>query len=156
VTTDFAIMFVPTESLYAEILRRTSLVETLVKEYRISIVGPMNLVAYLNSLQMGFRTLAIEKRSSEVWQILGAVKNEFAKFNFVLSRTKKKLEEATNTIDSATVRTRAIERHLRGVQEIPRDEAAALLGNALEIEEDLLANELMSKKNEGEFPLDLN
>jgi DNA recombination protein RmuC len=149
-------MFVPTESLYAEILRRTALVETLVKEYRISIVGPMNLVAYLNSLQMGFRTLAIEKRSSEVWQILGAVKNEFAKFNIMLSRTKKKLEEATNTIDSASVRTRAIERHLRGVQELPQDEAAALLGNALEIEENLLANELISEKKENEYPLGVN
>ena len=92
-TTDFAIMFVPTEGLYAEILRRTGLFETLQREFKISVVGPTNLVAFLSSLQMGFKTLAIEKRSSEVWEILGAVKTEFGRFGEVLEKTKKKLEE---------------------------------------------------------------
>jgi DNA recombination protein RmuC len=130
VTTDFAIMFVPTEGLYAEILRRTGLFEYLQREYKISVVGPTNLVAFLSSLQMGFKTLAIERRSSEVWQILGAVKTEFGNFGAILDRTKKKLEEATNVIDRAGVRTRAIERRLRTVQELPADEAANLLGEA--------------------------
>lgn len=122
VTTDFAIMFVPTEGLYAEILRRTGLFESLQRDYRITVVGPTNLVAYLSSLQMGFRTLAIEKRSSEVWEILGAVKTEFSKFGDILEKTKKKLNEAVNVIDSAGTRSRAIERQLRQVQALPSDE----------------------------------
>lgn len=129
-TTDFAIMFVPTEGLYAEILRRTGLFEMLQRDYKISVVGPTNLVAFLSSLQMGFKTLAIEKRSSEVWQILGAVKTEFGNFGMILDKTKKKLEEATNVIDRAGVRTRAIERRLRTVQELPTEEASSLLGEA--------------------------
>ncbi|MFT4071852.1 MAG: DNA recombination protein RmuC [Dysgonamonadaceae bacterium] len=136
VTTDFGIMFVPTEGLYAEILRRTGLFETLQRDYKVTVVGPANLVAFLSSLQMGFKTLAIEKRSSEVWQILGAVKTEFGNFGEVLSRTKKKLEEATNVIDRAGVRTRAIERKLRTVQELPADEASLLLGEASYSEEE--------------------
>ncbi len=135
-TTDFAIMFVPTEGLYAEILRRTGLFECLQREYKISVVGPANLVAFLSSLQMGFKTLAIEKRSSEVWQILGAVKTEFGNFGAILDKTKKKLEEATNVIDRAGVRTRAIERRLRAVQELPAEEAATLLGEASSVEEE--------------------
>jgi DNA recombination protein RmuC len=135
-TTDFAIMFVPTEGLYAEILRRTGLFESLQREYKISVVGPTNLVAFLSSLQMGFKTLAIERRSSEVWQILGAVKTEFGNFGMILDKTKKKLEEATNVIDRAGVRTRAIERRLRTVQELPADEAATLLGEASLMDED--------------------
>lgn len=98
------------------------------------MVGPTNLVAFLNSLQMGFRTLAIEKRSSEVWEILGAVKTEFGNFSVVLDRTKKKLQEAANTIDQAGVRTRAIERQLRKVQELPQEDAAALLGQDLDLD----------------------
>jgi DNA recombination protein RmuC len=127
-TTDFAIMFVPTEGLYAEILRRTGLFETLRKDYKIVIVGPTNLVAFLNSLQMGFRTLAIEKRSSEVWELLAAVKTDFGRFGEILERTKKKLQEATNVIDDAGVRTRSIERKLRDIQALPQEKTALLLG----------------------------
>ena len=122
-TTDFGIMFLPVEGLYAEVLRRPGLCELLQRDYRIVVTGPTTLAALLNSLQMGFRTLAIEKRSSEVWELLGAVKTEFGKFGEVLSRTKKKLQEASNTIDQAEVRTRAIERKLRKVQEIPVEES---------------------------------
>ena len=136
VTTDFAIMFVPTEGLYAEILRRTGLFETLQREYKITVVGPTNLVAFLSSLQMGFKTLAIERRSSEVWEILGAVKTEFGHFGVVLEKTKKKLQEATNVIDQAGVRSRAIERRLRTVQELPAEQTIELPGEAIEIEEE--------------------
>lgn len=136
VTTDFAIMFVPTEGLYAEILRRTGLFEVLQRDYKITVVGPTNLVAFLSSLQMGFKTLAIEKRSSEVWEILGAVKTEFGHFGTVLEKTKKKLQEATNVIDKAGVRSRAIERKLRTVQVLPQEQTMDLLGEAIEIEED--------------------
>lgn len=135
-TTDFAIMFVPTEGLYAEILRRTGLFETLQRDFRVTVVGPTNLVAFLNSLQMGFKTLAIERRSSEVWELLGAVKNQFGQFGTILEKTKKKLQEATNVIDKAGVRSRAIERSLRTVQELPAGESTALLGEAIEVEAD--------------------
>ena len=118
-TTDFAIMFVPTEGLYAEILRHNGLFEALQKDYKIVVVGPTNLVAFLNSLQMGFRTLAIEKRSSEVWEILGTVKTEFGNFGDILEKTKKKLLEATNTLDRAESKSRTIERKLRNVEETP-------------------------------------
>jgi DNA recombination protein RmuC len=131
VTTDFAIMFVPTEGLYAEILRRTGLFETLQRDYKITVVGPSNLVAFLSSLQMGFRTLAIEKRSSEVWEILGAVKTEFGNFGAVLDKTKKKLQEATNVIDQAGIRSRSIERKLRTVQELPSETSAKILGETI-------------------------
>lgn len=127
VTTDFAVMFVPTEGLYAEILRRAGLFERLQRELKITVVGPANLVAFLNSLQMGFRTLAIQKRSSEVWALLGAVKTEFGKFGDVLDATRLKLERAVKDIDSAGVRTRAIERKLRGVEVLPELEANELL-----------------------------
>ncbi|MBX6361912.1 MAG: DNA recombination protein RmuC [Acidobacterium ailaaui] len=136
VTTDFAIMFVPTEGLYAEILRRTGLFEFLQRDLKITVVGPTNLVAFLSSLQMGFKTLAIEKRSSEVWEILGAVKTEFGNFGTILEKTKKKLQEATNVIDKAGVRSRAIERKLRTVQELPKEQTVALLGEEIEIEQD--------------------
>jgi len=118
-TTDFGIMFLPVEGLYAEVLRRPGLCDTLQREHRIVVAGPTTLAALLNSLQMGFRTLVIEKRSSEVWELLGRVKTEFSKFGEVLSKTKKKLLEASNTIGMAEVRTRAIERQLKKVQEIP-------------------------------------
>lgn len=127
VTTDFAVMFVPTEGLYAEILHLPGLSEILRKEYQIIIVGPTNLVAYLSSLQMGFRTLAIEKRSSEVWQLLGAVKTEFGKFGVVLEATRRKLELAANEIDKAGVRSRAIEKKLRDVQELPSGQSQDIL-----------------------------
>ena len=129
-TTDFAILFVPTEGLYAEILRRPGLFEALQREHRVTVTGPTNLLAFLNSLQMGFRTLTIEKRSSEVWQVLGAVKTEFNKFGDVLDKVRKKLDEATNQLDATGVRTRAITRRLKGVQELPGIEAAELLGPA--------------------------
>jgi DNA recombination protein RmuC len=126
-TTDFGIMFLPTEGLYAEVLRRTGLFETLQREFKVILTGPTTLAALLNSLQMGFKTLAIEKRSSEVWSLLGAVKTEFATFGAVLVKTKKKLDEASNTIDAAATRTRVIERKLRTVQELPVAEAVKLL-----------------------------
>jgi DNA recombination protein RmuC len=120
-TTDFGIMFLPVEGLYAEVLRMPGLCDFLQREYRINVTGPTTLAALLNSLHMGFRTLAIEKRSSEVWELLGAVKTEFGRFGEVLAKTRKKLKEATSTIDQAEVRTRAIERKLRKVQEIPQN-----------------------------------
>ena len=133
-TTDFAIMFVPTEGLYAEILRRVGLLEILQRNFKITVVGPSNLVAFLSSLQMGFRTLAIEKRSSEVWELLSAVKTEFGNFGVILDKTKKKLQEATNVIDKAGVRSRAIERKLRNVQELPAEDAAKLLNDVVDFE----------------------
>jgi DNA recombination protein RmuC len=131
-TTDFAIMFVPTEGLYAEILRRNGLFETLQKEFKVTVVGPANLAAFLNSLQMGFRTLAIEKRSSEVWEILGAIKTEFGKFGDLLEKTKKKLQEATNVIDDAGKKTRTIERKLKDVQALPAEKSQILLGTTID------------------------
>jgi DNA recombination protein RmuC len=126
-TTDFGILFVPTEGLYAEALRRPGLVEALQREHRITLAGPTTLLATLSSLQMGFRTLALEKRSAEVWEVLGAVKVEFSKFGDVLAKTKKKLEEASNTIDAAEVRTRAMARRLKGVEALPEARVQALL-----------------------------
>lgn len=121
-TTEYGIMFLPFESLYAEVLRTGGLFEMLQKDFKITITGPTTLSALLNSLQMGFRTLAIEKRSSEVWDLLSAVKTEFNQFGTILEKTKKKLQEATNTIEKAGVRSRAIERQLRKVQELPSTE----------------------------------
>ncbi len=133
-TTDFAILYLPTEGLYAEALRRSGLADALQRDYRISLAGPTTLAALLNSLQMGFRTLAIEKRSSEVWAVLGAVKTEFGKFGESLEATRKKLEQATRSIESAGVRTRQIERKLKGVEALPLLEAQARLGDLEEIE----------------------
>ncbi|HEY0611310.1 MAG TPA: DNA recombination protein RmuC [Chitinophaga sp.] len=127
-TTDFAILFLPFESLYAEVLRTPGLFESIQRECRVIITGPTTLSALLNSLQMGFRTLAIEKRSSEVWQLLGAVKTEFGNFGTILEKTQKKLQEASNVIDEAGRRSRSIERKLRNVQELPQDQTNALLG----------------------------
>ena len=112
-TTDFAILFVPTEGLYAEALRRPGLIEALQREHRVMLAGPTTLLATLNSLQMGFRTLALEKRSAEVWEVLGAVKTEFGKFGDVLAKTQKKLDEATDTIEAAETRTRVMARQLK-------------------------------------------
>jgi DNA recombination protein RmuC len=117
-TTDFAVMFLPTEGLYAEVLRVPGLCDALQREYRVVVTGPTTLSALLNALQIGFRTLAIEKRSSEVWELLGALKNEFGRFGDALAKTKKKLQEAGNTIDQAAVRSRAISRKLSKVEEI--------------------------------------
>lgn len=133
-TTDFAILYLPTEGLYAEVLRRPGLADGLQRDFRISIAGPTTLAALLNSLQMGFRTLAIEKRSSEVWGVLGAIKTEFGKFGEALESTRKKLEQATKSIESAGVRTRQIERKLKGVEALPVVEAQARLGTLEEIE----------------------
>jgi len=135
-TTDFAILYLPTESLYAEALRRPGLTELLQREHRITLAGPTTLAAMLNSLQMGFKTLAIEKRSSEVWQVLGAVKTEFGKFGEVLAKTKKKLQETVNTIDNAETRTRQITRKLKSVEALPVADALALLGDAADLDED--------------------
>ncbi|THU41116.1 DNA recombination protein RmuC [Niastella caeni] len=136
-TTDFAILFLPFESLYAEVLRTPGLFESIQREHKIIITGPTTLSALLNSLQMGFRTLAIEKRSGEVWQLLGAVKTEFGNFGGILEKTQKKLQEASNVIEQAGVRTRAIERRLRDVQELPKEDAVALIGKStLNVEEE--------------------
>ncbi|MBH9554181.1 DNA recombination protein RmuC [Inhella gelatinilytica] len=126
-TTDFALLFLPTEGLYAECLRRPGLFEALQREHKVMLTGPTTLLATLGSLQMGFRTLALEKRSAEVWSVLGAVKTEFGKFGDVLAKTKKKLQEASNTIDAAEVRTRAMTRQLKGVEALPDSESQKLL-----------------------------
>jgi DNA recombination protein RmuC len=126
-TADFAILFLPTEGLYAEALRRPGLMEALQREYKVMLAGPTTLLATLNSLQMGFRTLALEKRSSEVWQVLGAVKTEFGKFGDVLAKTRKKLDEASNTISSVETRTRVMGRALKQVEAMPDAQAGLLL-----------------------------
>ncbi|MDQ5943080.1 MAG: recombination protein RmuC [Pseudomonadota bacterium] len=131
-TTDFAILYLPTEGLYAEALRRPGLAEALQRDQRVSLAGPTTLAAMLNSLQMGFRTLAIEQRSSEVWAVLGAVKTEFGKFGEALAHTRKKLQEASNTIDKAEVRTRAVTRKLKEVEALPVVAAVALIGESLD------------------------
>ena len=117
-TTDFAIMFLPVEGLFAEVLRRPGLCNALQQEYRVVVTGPTTLSALLNSLQIGFRTLAIEKRTSEVWELLGTLKTEFGRFGDALAKSKKKIQEAGNTIDQAAVRSRAISRKLRRVEEL--------------------------------------
>jgi DNA recombination protein RmuC len=137
-TTDFGIMFLPVEGLYAEVLRRPGLCDSLQRDYRIVVTGPTTLAALLNSLQMGFRTLAIEKRSSEVWELLGAVKTQFSKFGEVLAKTKKKLQEASNTIDQAEVRTRVISRKLSKVQELPQADSTKLMEPEATDDDDLI------------------
>jgi DNA recombination protein RmuC len=131
-TTDFAILFLPTEGLYAEVLRRPGLADNLQREFRVSIAGPTTLSALLNSLQMGFRTLAIEKRSAEVWQVLGGVKAEFERFGTVLAATKRQLQTVANSIDQAETRTRQMSRQLRAVEALPGvgDEAGGAGGVA--------------------------
>ena len=126
-TTDFAILFLPTEGLYAEVLRRPGLMESLQRDHRITLAGPTTLLAMLGSLQMGFRTLALEKRSSEVWQVLGAVKTEFEKFGGVLAKVKSQTETVLNTLNSAETRSRAMGRALRQVEALPEPLAQALL-----------------------------
>ncbi|MEC5216396.1 DNA recombination protein RmuC [Actimicrobium sp. GrIS 1.19] len=137
-TTDFALMFLPTEGLYAEVMRRPGLADELQRVYRVSISGPSTLSALLNSLQMGFRTLALEQRSSEVWQVLGAVKTEFGKFGDVLSATKLTLERAAKNIENAEVRSRQMARKLKSVEALPTEAAQRLLGvDASEPDEEL-------------------
>ena len=136
-TTDFGILFLPTEGLFAEIIRRTGLVEFAQRECRVMIAGPTTLWALLNSLQMGFRTLAIQKRSSEVWNLLSAVKTEWTKYGDVLTKVQKKIHEASDTIEQAQTRTRAIGRKLKDVQELPAAETKA----ALMVEKDSEASE---------------
>ncbi len=126
-TTDFAILFLPTEGLYAEVLRRPGLMESLQREHRITLAGPTTLLAMLSSLQMGFRTLALEKRSSEVWQVLGAVKTEFGKFGDVLASVRSQTQTVLNTIDRAETRSRAMGRVLKQVEALPETQAQALL-----------------------------
>ncbi len=126
-TTDFAILFLPTEGLYAEVLRRPGLMESLSRDHRITLAGPTTLLAMLNSLQMGFRTLALEKRSSEVWQVLGAVKTEFAKFGDVLAKIKSNAETMLNTVSSAEQRSRVMGKALRNVEALPELDSARLL-----------------------------
>jgi DNA recombination protein RmuC len=126
-TTDFALLFLPTEGLYAEVLRRPGLVETLQRDCKVVLVGPTTLAAILNSLQLGFRTLAIEKRSHEVWQLLGAVKKQFGLFGDLLTKVDERLQQASNTIGDATRKTRQIESKLKGVEALPEAEAAQLL-----------------------------
>jgi DNA recombination protein RmuC len=136
-TTDFAILFLPTEGLYAEVMRRPGLADELQRVHRISIAGPSTLSALLNSLQMGFRTLALEKRSSEVWQVLGAVKTEFSKFGDVLAATRTTLERAAKNIESAEVRSRQMARKLKSVEALPAEAAELLLGRQDEPELDI-------------------
>jgi DNA recombination protein RmuC len=126
-TTDFGIMFLPTEGLYAEVLRRPGLAESLQRDSRVIVAGPTTLSALLNSLQMGFRTLAIERRSSEVWQLLGAVKTQFGQFGGLLEKVHKKLEQASTTIDDAARKSRTIERKLKDVEEVPVESVGELL-----------------------------
>jgi DNA recombination protein RmuC len=139
-TTDFGILFLPIEGLFAEVIRRTGLIETIQRECRVVIAGPTTLWSLLNSLQMGFRTLAIQKRSSEVWNLLAAVKTEWMKYGDVLEAVQKKLHQASDTIGKAQVRSRAIGRHLRDVQELPAGSATPLLPTNL-IDDDMESSE---------------
>lgn len=138
-TTDFGILFLPNEGLYAEVLRRPGFADVLRREYRVIITGPTTIAAILSSLQMGFRTLAITKRSSEVWEVLGVVKKEFSTFGDLLEKTHKKLQEASNTIDTASRKSRTIEKKLGKVQELPEGEGAEV--NVKSIEEGILVDE---------------
>ena len=136
-TTDFAIMFMPTEGLYAEVLRRPGLAEQLQRNWRVTLAGPTTLAAMLNALQMGFRTLAIQKRSSEVWRVLEAVKTEFGKYGQVLDKVQRKIHEASKTIDEVGARRRVIDRKLREIGTMPDDKAEAILGLTTAALEDL-------------------
>jgi DNA recombination protein RmuC len=140
-TTDFAVMFLPTEGLYAEVLRRPGLMEALQRDHRVTLSGPTTLMAMLNSLQMGFRTLALEKRSSEVWQVLGAVKTEFGKFGEVLAKVKEQTQTVLNTLDKAQTRSNVMHRALRTVDALPEAQADALLPSTGDSGADLIDRE---------------
>ncbi len=127
-TTDFAILFLPFEGLYAEVLRIPGLFEQIQRDYKITIAGPTTITAFLSSLQMGFRSLAVEKRTSEIWELLGAVRTEFGKFGVALTNAKNKLDLASKEIDNAGVRSRAIERQLKNVQTLPETKVKMILG----------------------------
>lgn len=146
VSTDFAILFLPTEGLYAEVLRQPGLQDMLQQKYRVLAAGPTTLSAILNSLRVGFQTIAIEKRASEVWQVLSAVKGEFGKFGGMLEKVKKQINTVSNTLDNASTRTRAMERKLRQVEEIPSGQADNILG----IDTDLLGVESENENDEDE------
>jgi len=139
-TTDFALLYLPFEGLFGEVLRRPGLFDQIQRQFRVTICGPTNLLAYLNSLQMGFRTLAIQQRSSEVWKVLGTVKSEFGKFAEVLANTKRQLQTVANTIDQAEVRTRQIERKLKDVEVLPGAEVGQ---ENLQLEEDRPVGDLV-------------
>ncbi len=139
-TTDFAILFLPTEGLYAEVLRRPGLMESLQRDHRVTLAGPTTLLAMLSSLQMGFRTLALEKRSSEVWQVLGAVKTEFGKFGDVLAKVKSQTQTVLNTLDSAETRSRAMGRVLKKVDALPDTQAQALIPMDKDFDSDAAAD----------------
>ncbi len=141
-TTDFAILFLPTEGLYAEVLRRPGLMQALQREHRITLAGPTTLLAMLSSLQMGFRTLALEQRSSEVWQVLGAVKTEFGKFGDVLAKVKAQTETVLKTIDSAETRSRAMGRALKKVEALPDAQVPALISQDADFDSDPQADRL--------------
>lgn len=136
-TTEFSILFLPIEGLYAEVVKRIGLVESIQREHRVTVAGPVTMAAILNSLQMGFRTLAIQKKSGEVWNLLGAVKTEFNKFGGFLDGIQKSLDAASNKIKQATARTRAIERKLKDVETLPEHQSIALLGEAVNGDEDM-------------------
>lgn len=144
-TTDFGIMFLPTESLYCEVIKNTVLIETLTQKYRVVVSGPNTFVALLNSLQMGFRTLAIEKRSSEVWKLLGGVKSEFEKFGDLLDKTNKKLQEISNTMERASAKTRTIQRKLKNVEALPIGDENEFYGT------DLLDEAPLTTLDEGNY-----
>jgi DNA recombination protein RmuC len=129
-TTDFAVLFLPVESLYAEVLRRPGLMDLLQREYRVTLAGPTTLLAMLNSLHMGFRTLALEQQASEVWKVLGAVKTEFERYGDWVARIKEQVQKAADTVDKAETRTRQMRRALKVVEALPEDQAQALLPRA--------------------------
>ena len=135
-TTDFGIMFLPSEGLYAEVIRRTALVQLLQREYHVVVSGPSTFAAFLNSLQMGFRSLAIQKRSGEVWKVLGEIKNEFEKFGLTLDAVRKKLEQATNSMDDVQKKSRTIQRKLRSVQDLPGGASEVLISDKAPLELD--------------------
>ena len=140
-TTDFAVMFLPTEGLYAEVIRRPGLVDLLQRDHRVVVAGPTTVTALLNSLQMGFRTLAIEQRSSEVWSLLGAVKSEFGKFAGILEKAEKQISTVGKSLGEASRKTRTIERRLRGVESLGSEQSAELLGNGVVDDDDAATDE---------------
>jgi DNA recombination protein RmuC len=143
-TTDFAVMFLVNEASYATVLSRPGLFDTMLRDYKVIVAGPTTIAALLSSLSLGFRTLTIEKRSSEVWRLLGAIKTEFLTFGMLLDKTRKKLDEASSSIDTAATRTRRIQKKMQGIEELPMGEANELLGielksDVVELEEDTTA-----------------
>ncbi|HRH05603.1 MAG TPA: DNA recombination protein RmuC, partial [Burkholderiaceae bacterium] len=134
-TTDFAFLFLPSEGLYAEVLRRPGLMDSIQRDYRVNLAGPTTLLAMLSSLQMGFRTLALEKRSSEVWQVLGAVKTEFGKFGGMLDKARSQTETVLKTLSESDVRTRAMNRALKHVEALPETETQRIMPSLLDLED---------------------